>query len=276
MKITKEEAIKIIEEAFETWKSEFGEGDWEKEDEALSMAISALEKENIYDDKEHYVTISRALYDKLNVDACDDVISRNWAIHTSRPEYVDASTVGSQEKADGWNEAVAYYKEQLEKAPSVQPKSVECDDVISREHLLSEIGELKKSPWFNNGKDDKDFHRAMYIERKEAVEVIENICVRTEPSVQSKPIECDDCVSREAVIYLVSDMRGLCRNDVLNDTLNKIQYLPSVEPSRKGYWIPNEYFYGIYDYTCSNCKKNSKERSDYCKKCGADMRGIKK
>lgn len=115
--MTKEEAIKIIEEAFETWKSEFGEGDWGKEDEALSMAISALEKENIYDDKEHYVTISKALYDKLNVDACDDTISR------------------------------------------------------------------------------------------------------------------------EAVIYLVSDMRGLCRNDVLNDTLNKIQHLPSVQPSRKGHWI---------------------------------------
>lgn len=32
------------------------------------MAIQALEKENIYDDGEHYVTISKALYDKLNID----------------------------------------------------------------------------------------------------------------------------------------------------------------------------------------------------------------
>ena len=44
--------------------------------EFIEMAISALEKENIYDDKEHYVTISKALYDKLNVDACDDCVSR--------------------------------------------------------------------------------------------------------------------------------------------------------------------------------------------------------
>lgn len=36
--------------------------------ESLEMAIKALEKENIYDDKEHYVTISKALYDKLNID----------------------------------------------------------------------------------------------------------------------------------------------------------------------------------------------------------------
>ena len=43
--------------------------------EFIEMAISALEKENIYDDKEHYVTISKALYDKLNVDACEDAIS---------------------------------------------------------------------------------------------------------------------------------------------------------------------------------------------------------
>ena len=47
------------------------------------MAIQALEKESIYDDKEHYVTISKALYDKLNIDyealsqeLCEDTVSR--------------------------------------------------------------------------------------------------------------------------------------------------------------------------------------------------------
>ena len=62
--------------------------------EFIKMALSALEKENIYDDKELYVTISKALYDKLNVDACDDAISREdvdaqiseWVVLR---EYVD-------------------------------------------------------------------------------------------------------------------------------------------------------------------------------------------
>ena len=47
---------------------------------AFNMAIKALEKENIYDDGEHYVTISKALYDKLNIDVCDDAISRDAVI----------------------------------------------------------------------------------------------------------------------------------------------------------------------------------------------------
>lgn len=45
--------------------------------EFWDMAISALEKQNIYDDGEHYVTISKALYDKLNVDVCEDAVSRD-------------------------------------------------------------------------------------------------------------------------------------------------------------------------------------------------------
>ena len=88
-----------------------------------------------------------------------------------------------------------------------------CDDAISREHLLSEIGELKQSPWFNRGKlydiNNPDFQHAMYLERKEAVEMIEDICIKKEPSVQPsrkghwitegihwKPIfKCSECGS---------------------------------------------------------------------------------
>ena len=40
---------------------------------------------------------------------------------------------------------------------------------------------------------------------------------------------------------------------------------------RKGHWIPNKYFYGIYDYTCSECEKHSEERSAFCPNCGAKM-----
>ena len=62
--MSREEAIEYGKEQLDI----FGEGC--QHYEFIKMAISALEKENIYDDKEHYVTISRALYDKLNVDAC--------------------------------------------------------------------------------------------------------------------------------------------------------------------------------------------------------------
>lgn len=48
---------------------------------------------------------------------------------------------------------------------------------IDADHLIAEINELMKSPWFNKGKEvDKnaivDVKHYGYIERKEAIEVI--------------------------------------------------------------------------------------------------------
>ena len=70
--------------------------------EALEMAIQALEKENIYDDKEHYVTISKALYDKLNIDY-EQALSQE-------PQCTEHPCLGT---------LCRYYKEP-------------CDDAISR------------------------------------------------------------------------------------------------------------------------------------------------
>ena len=58
-----------------------------------------------------------------------------------------------------------------------------CKDTVSREHLLSEIDKLMQSPWFNNGKDDDTFIHYGYVERKEAVEIVRDLCVKAEPSV---------------------------------------------------------------------------------------------
>lgn len=66
------------------------------------------------------------------------------------------------------------------------------DDLISREHLLSEIGELMKSPWFSNGKDEETWAHYGYVERKEAVEIVRDLCVKEEPSVTSKTTKCED------------------------------------------------------------------------------------
>lgn len=40
----------------------------------------------------------------------------------------------------------------------------------------------------------------------------------------------DRAISLNAVINIVSDMRGLCRLDVLQDTLKQLQQLPPVTP----------------------------------------------
>ena len=58
-------------------------------------------------------------------------------------------------------------------------------DLISRKDLLKDIADLKKSPWFNEGKDIKDlFQRNSYVARKEAVEIIEDLCIKNMQSAE--------------------------------------------------------------------------------------------
>ena len=52
------------------------------------------------------------------------------------------------------------------------------DDLIQRQAVLDGIEELKQSPWFND-----DTHEAKII-RKEAVETVEDLCVKQLPSVR--------------------------------------------------------------------------------------------
>ena len=82
-----------------------------------------------------------------------------------------------QDAKDGYKEFLS------DDAINVAIKALEdvvCDDCISREHLLGEIASLKESPWFKN-----DTNGAMAI-RKEAIEIVEDLCIRKEPSVKPK------------------------------------------------------------------------------------------
>ena len=95
--------------------------------EFWDMAIQALEKENIYDDGEHYVTISKALYDKLNIDyealsqePCDAVsriLKRMWNCRGKHTTSIDK---------------VAMEQIIRDELSSVTSKPIECDDTVSR------------------------------------------------------------------------------------------------------------------------------------------------
>lgn len=41
----------------------------------------------------------------------------------------------------------------------------------------------------------------------------------------------------------------------------------------KGEWIMNKTSARGRNYTCTNCQKVSRNKSEFCPKCGADMRG---
>ena len=96
----------------------------------------------------------------------------------------------------------------------------------------------------------------------------------------AKPIQpSTDAVSRQAILdckYAISDDEIGERKYVVDVT--DIVELPPITPTRpKGKWISNaEDDLKISEYTCSNCKGLSDEDTDYCPKCGADMRGEEK
>lgn len=60
--------------------------------------------------------------------------------------------------------------------------------LIDADALLHEIGELKKSPWYNEN------YCGMFSTRKEAVEIIEDLCINDAPTVDAvEVVRCKDC-----------------------------------------------------------------------------------
>lgn len=107
--------------------------------------------------------------------------------------------------------------EVLEKEP--------CEDCISREHLLEEIALLKESPWFKD-----DTNSAMAI-RKETIEIVEDLCIRKEPSVNPQE-PCEDAVSRQAVCNIVDAIRDCISVEGYWAILERLKKLPSVKPTQ--------------------------------------------
>lgn len=57
--------------------------------------------------------------------------------------------------------------------------------LIDADALLKEIEELKKSPWFNYGRGACNPLHGLYLERKEAVEMVEDICIKQAPTIKA-------------------------------------------------------------------------------------------
>lgn len=92
---------------------------------------------------------------------------------------------------------------------------------IDADNVLKGIEELKKSPWFNRGKEivksDPGFQHIGYLERKEAVEVVRDLCIRQEPTVGGW-ISCKDRLPEDegdVLVYGVSP-RGRKKTAIMN------------------------------------------------------------
>ncbi len=86
------------------------------------------------------------------------------------------------------------------------------NDFVNRQDLLDGIEELKQSPWFKNGEDKQDIQHYGYLERKEAVEVVTDLCIKKEPSAW---IPVSKRLPEESGDYLVTNKwKGRCSGDV--------------------------------------------------------------
>ena len=63
--------------------------------------------------------------------------------------------------------------------------------LIDADALLHEIGELKKSPWYN------DNTNGARVIRSEAVSIIEQVCIQDAPTIDAvEVVRCKDCKHR--------------------------------------------------------------------------------
>ena len=166
----------------------------------------------------------------------------------------------------------------------------ESCDCVSRDAVKKEI-----KCWIGNG-------RPRYSpDLSELLSWIDDV-----PPVQPKPIECDDCVSRGAVVDLLN-MRLFgkelfkalyelpsvqpkpnycagCKHNTNNEicleceydgiTRGMTKYVPMSQPSRKGHWILDKDKSLLFNvYKCSNCENIGAKETNFCPNCGADMRG---
>lgn len=148
------------------------------------------------------------------------------------------------------------------------------EDVINRAHLLSEIAALKKSPWYN------DNTNGAAIIRKEAVEMIEDLCIKREPPVYPEPSK--DAISRAAAHELI---KGMTRWNVVKENYKSVgllyddvqfglDKLPPVQPEQEpDYWIHRNDDYNDW-LECPKCGYGSEgevkfgEGTSYCPHCG--------
>ena len=107
------------------------------------------------------------------------------------------------------------------------------------------------------------------------------------PPTISKPVECDDTISREAMLNgLVGIAKAKARSDAQKALMGRVMFfteqLPPVTPKpRTGHWIRvlirNDKGGCIgAKMICSECVHDNKhdEYMDYCPNCGVKMEGV--
>lgn len=290
--MNKEEAIKAIQDFI----------GWFKPDsriyKALKMAIQALSQELCEWGKMTFDAISgMSIFEfsdgtvkrvkQAELEPCEDAISRDAVIKIIE----DAETARLRGDIDL---LYAPILKKLNELTSVNPQP--CDDAISR---------ILKRMWNCRGKHTTSIDKVK----------MEQIIRDELSSVTQNPIECDDAISRQAVLdamYKLCDTGGTLEENPWRDNphidaiTDAVDDLPPVTPKaetvtefadrcrecgarygklleqKSGKWILLDECANS-GYYCSNCQKklvkegwsDTVKKIKFCPNCGADMRGEK-
>ncbi len=105
-------------------------------------------------------------------------------------------------------------------------------------------------------------------------------------------IDADDLANKVADLYSEGE-EATGADKVVNDVIDLIDNAPTIKPTitckecdgyeagysagqhdarPKGEWVMNKISARGRNYTCTNCQKVSRSKSEFCQKCGAVMR----
>ena len=123
----------------------------------------------------------------------------------------------------------------LKNTPFICPSAVDIDralhmaiSALEQEPCEDAISRILQRMWNCKGKHTTSIDKVK----------MEQIIREELPSVQPKPIECEDAISREAAVEAIDkwyeNNRGEAFfDDYIEDLIIAVTYLPSVQPSRK-------------------------------------------
>ena len=117
--------------------------------------------------------------------------------------------------------------------------AIEALSEPTKTDILSDIADLKKSPWFTFGENSLNpISREQYLARKEAVEVIEDLCIKR---IDSEPTKTDTkrgAIDKGKVLDILIKHQIEINFDAFDEMWEEVDALPFTEPTRpKAKWI---------------------------------------
>jgi len=228
----------------------------------LDMHIDLNQSLNITQMEVAYLSL-KCIVRALGQQTCDGMRDATEEERKSTKAYIDSISKPTGLQFDDIYEELDFVQPHKKLSVKLQL----CEDCISREALLEELGEepfnWNDSPEAFQEVRDYQWFRSLIEDAPSITPSYNSITTELKPS--------EDCISRAAVIGLVEQYSYIIENRY-SAFITKIKHLPSVTPQPKvGKWIDTGS--GQECSECGEIQYGYDSFRKYCPNCGADMRG---